>query len=326
MTNQLLSYDDVRITAPARVNPHLATTTPAVEDFCRLHHIWLPHFDGYHTMAAYLFPRTCAERLRALNILMDLIWFVDDSFDGLRVSADGYDQRQTADQILHATGALFLTGQAPADTPPLPWFPAVKALHHDFVDLNGADWLNLMAQTLEDYLQSITSTLDDLDERERPTVEAYIDLRLQDSGMLVALDCTEFAYDMRLPQQVRHDPTVREARKLAGHIGGLMNDLMSYHIDEQAGNRFNLIAVLCDERALPVPEGIDAAVRIVNGFIERFDACEAAILSDAALMAHPETALYVEGLRDQLEASWHWQVETSRYRSQSAYFDRLRAG
>lgn len=325
----LLSYDDIRIDSQPRINPHLAATTSEIEEFCKNHHIWLPQFGDYHTMTAYLYPRTTPERLIALNIFMNLLWFIDDKFDDMRLSDDSDIQAQQLSNTFKLVTNLLINGDMPDGAAP-DWLVACAELRKQVVALGNEKWLHILAQTLHNHLQSITATMDSVMANGEPDLDAYLAIRQRDSGMMVAIEGIEFAYDFHLPDELRYNSVIVKARDCAAHIGGLMNDLMSYHHDERDNNPFNLIMILRQTkslikgRMLPAQEGIHEAVLIINHFIYEFEACERQLP-----IWHDETlntmaTQYMQGLRDQIDASYHWQLATGRYRSPDAYYHRLK--
>lgn len=324
MNQPLLSYDDVAITSQPLINPHLDDITPEVEAFCRKYHIWLPQFADYHTMTAYLYPRTSREQLAVLNIFMNLLWFIDDKFDDIRMSDHADNQGHSASAIFKVATDVLIEGKFPSDKN-IPWLAVCSALRDKVIALNGEAWLETIAQTLNHHLQSITSTIDTVIVNGKPNLERYLAIRQRDSGMLVAIDCIELAYNVTLSDDVRHHPIIQIARDCVGHVGGLMNDLMSYHKDERDNNSFNLIAILRQLHDLNAEEGIHEAVKIINRYIGDFETCERYMPQWDDDDKNRMTQLYMEGLRDQIEASFHWQVATNRYRSPDAYYHRLQA-
>lgn len=157
-------------------------------------------------------------------------------------------------------------------------------------------------------------------------VERYIEVREHDSGMYVAIDSIEFAYGIMLPDAVLNHPTIARMRRACANVGGLVNDVISYHKEVEVNDyRFNLLNVLMESRALPFEQAVHEAVLIINDFITDFTQHERHLPTwdDPAINA--DVRLYVQGMRDQIGASLHWQVATNRYRSHNAPFAELRA-
>ena len=316
---RLLTYDDVAILMPRQINPHLEATTSQVETLCRQYDIWLPNFGDYHTMTAYLYPQTDPERLITINLLMDLLWFIDDYFDDGKGSADDGVSANLSSLFKRVSHTL-LTGEIPAQRNH--WLDVVIALRERVVDQGGEEWLPRLVSSLHHHLQNVTAKLKSNHALWQQDAGEYIRVREGDSGMYVAVDCVEFARNAFLPDDIWNLPLVQRARRDVTNVGGLINDLLSYHIDRREGSQFNLITVLQLIHGYSDEEALHDAVQIVNSYIKDFYAVREK-LQDVAVKT-PNVNRYLQGLEDQIGASWYWQIDTGRYRAEDADYEVLR--
>ncbi len=313
----MLSYDSIKIYSSPKVNIHMQATEAEVETFCKDYNIWLPHFKEYHTMTAYLYPNASAERLIILNIFMNLLWYVDDMYDDARL--DHHSDKISISQLFSIATDALQFGKTQTDAPL--WISACVALHHK---IGNRDSIRTLTQSIPKHLQSITNTMEDIIIDGQYNLDLYLKTRENDSGMHVAIDGIGFEHGVTIPDKILNHPIIAQAKHCTANIGGLMNDLMSYHKDEASGNHFNLIAILRRNNSLSAKEGIHGAVKIINGFIESFESCEENIPHWENDDLNNLAQLYMQALRNQIEASWHWQLATNRYRSPDAYYDKLK--
>lgn len=323
----LQSYKDVAVRTPRILNPYLGVTTSKVEAFCRKYQIWLPNFDDYHTMTAYLYPRTSARRLITINVLMNLLWFIDDYFEDGQGEADDSHSPDLA-SLFAVVANILLSGEVPNHDNK--WLNVVMALRQRFVKQGGEKWLPRLVDSLHHHLQYVTLKHEETVADWQSDIENYVEFREGDSGMYVAVDCVEFAYGIDLPEEIWGDPIIQRARRDVTNVGGLINDLMSYHIDQREGSQFNLISVVQNAKDCTHEEAVHHAVAIVNSFIEDFYQCKVAMKNKTftQITANPQVHYivnqYMQGLEDQIAASWFWQIDTNRYKSADAEFEALR--
>jgi hypothetical protein len=168
-------------------------------------------------------------------------------------------------------------------------------------------------------------TLDDIIDSNIDIVEGYINLRILDAGMHPMIDTVEFAQGIILPDLVIESEYLRGMREYVARLGSLLNDIFSYTKEIiETNSRFNLICVLEDYYGYSFEDAVQRTVDIVNDEVEAFNAKARNIPSWGDKNIDKDVALYVKGLKDQINACWHWQMSTNRYRSDKSPFPELR--
>lgn len=316
-----LTLSDLRIIAPAQIHPDASTADRIVEDLCTRLGIMRPNYREYTTMSAYLFPRTSVERLVAVNLLMNLLYYIDDVYD--RHQAFGNEDTVRLMKVFQQAIAAFQHGTVPTLSDPI--LDVCVELHRQFRALTSQEWLDRLIISLTNHLTSSLVDAETVKHEGRLSINQYLALRDDDCGMQPTVDIVEFAADIFLPEALLRHAYVQRMRLATARIGGLMNDLFSYAKEVAAlGSEFNLLSVMMDDLGCTLPEAIDYAVDLLNTYIKDFETAE----KDMPLWLNSEhNALvrnYVRGLRDQVIASWHWQLSTNRYRSPLSPFPELR--
>ena len=321
MVSTGLSLSDLIVATPQQIHPHLQKTTEQIQAFCHHHDIWLDNFDEYHTMAAYMFPRTSEDRLVTINILMDLLWFIDDYYTRERRDVHENDHKALANAFKDGMKIL-LYGQQPDQKDV--WHDACFDLRDQILALGGERWLFRLGRSLSEHLQATTYSLAKIVEDGVLDVERYVAVREHDSGMQVAIDCVEFAYDIYIPDEVMADPWVQTMRRHCANVGGLINDLTSYHKEAEVGEeRFNLISVFMESEGVDFHTAVKKSIDLINEFIADFLHKEQHIPDFGSPAVNEMVARYVQGLKDHIGASYHWQLNTNRYRSPDSPFPEL---
>ena len=320
---QLLTLSDIHTIAPIQVNPNAEIAERIIEQLCRDTGIWLPQLEDYTTMSSYLYPKTSTERLIAMGLANNFLFFIDDVYDRHKKQNPNVEQEVYMRKVFDNCINIMLDGTEPEDDHVV--YDASFELYRRFSPLTTRAWLKRLLFSLLKHLKSSTYTLDDIIEQEQDTVEQYIKLRVLDSGMDPTIDFIEFAWDIHLPDKVLNHPFLQEARARVSRIGALANDLFSYSKEVQAhGSRFNLVPMLMDARGLSFDEAVHQSVSLINECINNFMKSEQQIPVWSDEKINHMVRLYMEGLRDEIVATWHWQMSTNRYRSPDSPFPELR--
>jgi hypothetical protein len=73
-----LTLSDVHIVGRHALNPHRHQIAQLVEELCARYGVRSAGYENYATMAFYLFPHTDTERLTTIDLLMNVLYFIDD--------------------------------------------------------------------------------------------------------------------------------------------------------------------------------------------------------------------------------------------------------
>jgi len=313
MNTSQISLSSLQTPGAIKINPYCVSVEAETEAIISEYNLMLPTFSGYHTMSAYLFPNTTPERLAAIILLNDWLFYIDEQFD----RNDGMTANMRHEYFL-TLATVIKTGTGADTNDPVQAFAIY--LHHVFAELGDPRWLHRFIHNTEDHLAGAAIDIDYLldDYEGDALISAFIDVRRADSGMKPTCDLIEFAYDIYLPDTAWHNPIVSRARDLCVNIGGLMNDLMSYEKEViELGSSFNLVALL-ERSGMSFEDAVDETIRYINVEMTQFNTLKAHIPED------DDVLLYYQGLADQITAAYHWQFATMRYKSATSPFIELR--
>lgn len=321
-TESRASLAELRSIGPARVNPAASAAEATAARWSRELGIAQPHLAEYQTMSAYLYPDASEERLATIVLLNNLLFLVDDTLGQARPTSGPASPatRHRIDACLEV-----LHGDDPpsgaAETDPL--YRACQWLWQQLRSGTAPTWRDRFHTSMRRHLRVVTVPLDAIVVNGRPDLDRYLELRLRDAGMETSLDLIEYAQEEPLPPEALGDPALQTMRQCITHIGGLTNDLFSYEKEVlRHGSRFNLVAVLMDGHRLPFAEAVRQAIRIINGYTTAFERHYHQLPgpTDPYLRA---VGRYAAGMVDVINATYHWQMSTARYRSPTSPFVEL---
>ncbi|MEU1076010.1 MULTISPECIES: terpene synthase family protein [unclassified Streptomyces] len=312
---------------PRDGNPDATRAEAVIRRECLAVGLTQPSHAAYTSMTRYLFPVTPADRLIPMGLLNDILFYVDDLHSPHRSSLDDTMSPQVADMMNRAVAAL-RTGAVSAGA-----LPDSKAISTGFARvrelfLRSAAPLLLerLGTAVEQCLHAMKRPVRDIFVNGTPDIERYTRIRYSDSGMKVEVELADYARGFLLPDEVIRHPVIERARDITVHIGGLMNDLFSYHKEVvRHGQMFNLVPVMQAALHCSPQEAFNAAVDHVNQLTDEF---EEILLSQQTLAATPmadQTTRYLESLADQIAATYHWQFHTSRYKEAGSVVPLLKA-
>jgi hypothetical protein len=327
---KLRSLSDLKVIGPAQVHPQADEAERKIEAYCQYLGIKLPHFHEYTTMSSYLFPHAGTERLVVIDVLTNLLYYIDDIYSMNRGDEERNDALDSPAMMTIFRNCLDIlrrgtlqNGMRPDFNEPL--YRTMKALHDDMLRLSSQAWLERLVNDLEDHFRYSLLPVDAIMTNGRLDINKYINVREHDSGMHPTIDLLELGFGIFIPDEVRRDPVIDTLRTSTIRIGGLMNDIFSYHKEVvKLGSYFNLISVYMLGEGMDFEEAVDQAVDLVNGFTETFLEYEHTLPDFSNEELNRDVQLYVLGLRDQIIATYHWQMSTNRYRSPDSPFPELR--
>ena len=320
-TKKLLSLSDFHNIDSLRINRHIEEALKPSENHATSFGIRLPNYHSYSSMSDYLYPRASLERLITIKLFNNLLYYIDDSYDKDSPYMQAHSKAELKDVFVGCANIL-LSGEEPK-TPHKLYAPCIE-IRKRFSSEPNSFVTRLISSTFS-HLETCTYDLNYSVNSSTYSLDNYIADRCVDGGMFPAIQMIEYANNTYLTDDVLDLGTVKEMIGLVAKIGTLANDLFSYEKEVIGENsKFNLLWVFMNKENLSFDEAVDASMRLINGYVDQFiDAEQRFVAPDNGLEADSQS--FVLGLREQVIATWHWQMSTNRYRSESSPFQELRA-
>jgi hypothetical protein len=303
------------------VNSHASAAEAQVEAFAHECGLYLPQLSQVNTMAGFMYPTANLERLTLIGKMMFLLFYIDDRYGDLG-AAQGLEPPDPAvvNRIQLCIWA-FRTRQALTNDPLAVAFARLRLEMDAYAD---PSWMDRFNVSLGNHLICAMRPSTFGWNLARQTLKSYLIIREHVSGMFPAVDLIEFAIGKCLPVSLVADPHVKALVLACVRIGALSNDIFSYPKEVlDGGLRLNLVEVLRTVNRVTPTEALDRAFDLVNGFVDEFfKLCTAPFIWDEEAQLSRE--MYIEAIKHQISATWHWEMNTNRYRSAQSPFLELR--
>ncbi|MGW8955494.1 terpene synthase family protein [Streptomyces sp. NPDC055709] len=302
-----------------RPHPKAGAELERVQEWAGRSGIWLPHSTNYMTMNAFLHSTASLERLVTIGKLYALFFFLDDNADiaaslGLEELARLAVLRKRLTHLLNSGHLSAGHGVEERITAEL--FEELRRVEPP------ADWLHLFTaatrmycqQTLVDWRTAASGSVLSVDE--------YIEARLHTSGMYSVVLLLEFgdARYLRRDRMEAIEPRLDRLRRLCAVLGALINDLFSFEKEFlRERSDYNLVPViLLNQPELPLAEGLACAAALIRGHLREFIALREEVGAQA--VEHGPLAVHLHSLELAVQATWAWQLATTRYRREQSLF------
>lgn len=305
-------------------NPHTETAAIEVEKFARENQILTWTYKQTNAIAGFLYPQAPLERLVVLTQFMCAAYYLDDMYGDLSTS-QGLSTEPPSEDVMRAINGSIRAFKGdvlqPDDDVMAFTFQKVR---HNMLALSPAWWVERFIPPMTDFF---VSTLNPAAFGWRAdgsiTAQEYMVMREHISGMYPTVDLLELAINGYLPDEVFLHPKIQRLRQACARICSLTNDLFSYHREVMVGGlRLNLVDVIQRNQNLSLAEAVDQAIALINDETCLFyELIESRPLWDAE--TNQLVARYIDGLVYQCNATWHWEMNTDRYRSPESPFVEL---
>lgn len=272
-------------------------------------------YAAHTTMTSFLYPKSGKYRIVIVNILYDLLYYIDDLF-GEDIEKNQQEDKPALSELMY----IWQTGK-------------INSIYYNQLTSNeiktvctALQWVrNKIFQSCEPTFFKKLSWLlfehlrDQLKPDAYESTEEYILLRRNFSGMYVAIYLIEYCTGRYLNHDLLEKvPSLQTAIDLCADIGGLSNDIFSY--PKESHSQFNLVnsfGVLKQTKTLD--KAIQKSIDLVNNCHAEFKKMIKQIRTDIKGLTVEEkvTVLqFADGLNSILSATYHWQFVTNRYRHQ----------
>lgn len=278
-------------------------------------------FESTVILDAHVYPHALdVERLFAVGMFSQWLFFLDDEYD----DHPTFGRDAVAVRSLMTRAFTVLSrGSAPSSATSFLRFTAEMRRRLDA--LAPAGWTTRFLANVEDYLfRGSLRAVEYWSRDEVPSLGEYLRVRRLDSAVFPALDMSEIAGGLCLPDAVRAHPLLVEMKDLAVRYIAYVNDIFSYQKEVLvAGTSFNLVRVLMHANDSSFEEGVEAAACIVGAALARFSEIEASLPVWDAVVA-PEVAAYIAGMKSWIRGSFDFSLASARYSAHDSPFPELR--
>ncbi|CAE7171121.1 unnamed protein product [Rhizoctonia solani] len=263
----------------------------------------LAWFDSF---ASYCYPEADLEHLRPV---MDfIIWLV--AFD------DMVDEGEFCDSIEALKHAFDITMNVlrnpDASHPDLKYVVALKSFYNRMRANANPGALRRFVEGAEGYTKAAVQDTIDRAAGRILTIEEYIQLRAESSGVKWAYAAMEYAHGIELPDEVHNDPIIVELGLAANQILTWSNDIYSFSLEQAKGYTHNLLFVVMWNKQLDLRGAVDFVDKMIEKRIEEYLDTKKKLRSFGPDL-DDQTARYIQGIEYCIQANINWSLMSPRY-------------
>lgn len=252
-------------------------------------------------LAAITDPWADEQTLELVARTMAWIFVEDDRHD------DGGTVPGSTARLRRRIMGYVATLQDPRITRSDPTTHALAELARSLATHASADWYAGWAACMRRFW--VNGLLVEQRFRERgatPDVAAYAGLRVHTVGIEPCLAFAELSPGGAIGS-LRDDVRAHRLARLTSWIVACANDVCSYAKEQAAGDRHNLVAVLCEHRGLSLSAAVDEVIRMHDETLADYLALEASLYDE------PGFARRVAACRSWMTGALQWQRTAARY-------------
>ncbi|CAE6435629.1 unnamed protein product [Rhizoctonia solani] len=260
----------------------------------------------YCLLASYCYPEAHLERLRPV---MDfIIWLV--AFDDMVDEGEFCDSIETLKYAFGVTLNFLRNPDGPH--PNLKYLIALKSFY-DRMRANGSPTaLHRFVKGAERYMEAaVKDTIDRAAGRDL-TIDEYIQLRAESSGVEWAYAALEYSHGIELPDEVHSDPVVSELALAGNQILTWMNDIYSFSLEQAKGYTHNILFVVMNNKKVELQAAVDFVEEMIKKRIKEYLDTKASLPSFGPELDNQVTR-YIQGIEYCIQANINWSLMTPRY-------------
>lgn len=264
-------------------------------------------------LSAYVYNDSDEEHLRTSCDLMQLIFHYGDLTDDLGVmgnltaanlmmNALWFPERYKP--VLREGNTFFQTE------------PAISRLTRDFwkrcVEDAGVGFQTRFLENMQLFLHARNIQSRHRESKYVPSLEEYINIRRDSSGLKPLIDFLEYTLQIDLPEEVAIDPVMESLKECVNDFATWSNDIFSFNKEQACGDTYNMVVILTKTQDFSLQQAIDQVGNMCLQVLENFRKYKDVVPSWGPSI-DKEVGRYVRGLENWLVACLHWSFLSGRY-------------
>jgi hypothetical protein len=320
-----------RISPKFSPHPNADLSNANVKAFAQKYGIWLDGLGEHNvTMTPYLNRSAISEpRLTLAGKVNCILFYLDDTVGTEQQKNLTSEEKESAKQIMRDLLAILETGQL--NRQPTNLERATIEVVKELAALTNPIFMNRLIEFVYRHLELGTVDQDTGATSKVLDPDTYIEMRNHVSGMYPTIVMMEMTSDNFVTREdyerVGVYENIERLRYLCATLGAIVNDCFSFEKEViDAKDDFNLITVIMlNDPQFNLYKAILSAAEIINNFTrEFFDIAVRIRRKCANTDLSDRISEHVSALTDSVEATWHWQISTERYRRDNSIWQETR--
>ncbi|KAL0574236.1 Sesquiterpene synthase 10 [Marasmius crinis-equi] len=165
-----------------------------------------------------------------------------------------------------------------------------------------------------DYIQAVSLEAELRERGEILDVDAFIELRRDNSAVVLCFDLFEYVLGLDLPETVFQDPTFQEMYWAAADMVCWANDVYSWNMEQAKGiGGNNIVTVLMKHRKMSLQAACDYVGHHCQCLMDRYLSARERLPSWGSVELDRDVARYAEACGHWIKGNLDWSFETIRY-------------
>ncbi|KYC37214.1 hypothetical protein WA1_47180 [Scytonema hofmannii PCC 7110] len=258
-------------------------------------------------------PKATIENSVILSDLMTFFFLLDDQFDDqhnqAKVGSNPDKLRVVFSQLLDVMKqpSLYATDANPS-------LAGLSDIWQRIYQRASSDLVERLLNDFQDYFETNIWQAENRARNIIPNLDTYIKTRRITCGFPWCLTLGEIVQEINLPSEVHEYDEVQTLFRLADHVCGWLNDIVSLEVELKCGEIHNLVLVLQQEYQLTLQEAVNRAAEMWTAELQAFMTLEQQLPSFGTAV-DIELGRYIASMRYWMRATEHWQYQSERYRT-----------
>ncbi|KIJ56931.1 hypothetical protein M422DRAFT_238521 [Sphaerobolus stellatus SS14] len=144
-----------------------------------------------------------------------------------------------------------------------------------------------------------------------PTLDEYIDIRRDSSGLKPLIDFLEYTLQIDLPEEVVMDPVMQSLKECVNDFATWSNDIFSFNKEQASGDTYNMVVILMKTEELELQDAINRVGEMCFQSLHNFLQYRKLIPSWGSI--DQNVTRFIQGLENWIVACLHWSFLSGRY-------------
>ncbi|KAF9263792.1 terpenoid synthase [Marasmius fiardii PR-910] len=254
-------------------------------------------------LVAHAYPYAPYERFRTVCDFINLLFVFDETSD-----------EQTGEDAA-ATGDIFHEAMRNPDYSSTSKLSQMtKDFRARYFKVAGPTSSARFLRHLKDYINSVATEAEYRERDEILDVDAFMELRRNNSAVILCFDLLEYVLGIELPDEVYEDPTFEELYWSAVDMVCWANDLYSWNMEQAKGiSGNNIVTVLMKHKNMKLQSACDYVGLHCDKLVRRYLSARDRLPSWGSSKLDRDVARFAEACGHWMKGNLDWSFESSRY-------------
>lgn len=220
-------------------------------------------------MTARFYPTAESDHFFLSDKFNTLLFAMDDSMDHLDTKSDIIQNRETFVFFINACLRIMKGESAPLKSQ-TGFLPALDNLWEELTHISSKQWQENFIRSIEKMFNAALWSFDNVAMNHVPSIKEFYNMRPFLGAAHISTDLILVVEQFDLPDEILHHSVMKELIWLCQITVCLANDIFSYEKESKHLDKHNMVAVIQEEKGIPVDQAIAATIKMHNDDVKNF--------------------------------------------------------